>query len=59
MRAESEINWSRRDINMSGLKVIFLPQWPNNPYQKLLAEHLEKLGVQMEDDTGLAHLKPY
>lgn len=33
---------------MTGLKVVFFPEWPNNPYQKLLIEHLEKLGVQLE-----------
>lgn len=36
-------------LSLSSLKVSFWPQWPNNPYQKLLADSLEKLGVGLED----------
>lgn len=43
---------------MSELRVICLPQWSNNPYQELLAEHLEKLGVHIEDDTLSDELQP-
>lgn len=32
---------------MNDLKVIFFPEWPDNPYQKLLIENLEQLGVQL------------
>ena len=41
---------------MNKLKVKFCPQWPNNPYQNLLAEQLEKLGVQMEDNVSNGRL---
>ena len=33
------------------LRVIFFPQWLDNPYQNLLAEHLEKLGVQLDNSS--------
>ena len=32
---------------MSDLKVAFLPEWFNNPYQVQLREHLTRAGVQM------------
>lgn len=32
---------------MSNLKVAFLPEWFNNPYQVQLREHLTRTGVQM------------
>lgn len=37
---------------MGGLKLIFLPLWTSdNPYQKLLIEQLEKLGVEMGEEN--------
>lgn len=38
--------------NMGSLKLIFWPLWiAENPYQKLLIEQLEKLGVQMGEEN--------
>jgi glycosyltransferase involved in cell wall biosynthesis len=33
---------------MITLKCVFYPHWPSNPYQKLLAEKLKSIGVQVE-----------
>jgi glycosyltransferase involved in cell wall biosynthesis len=33
---------------MTNLKCVFYPHWPRNPYQRLLAERLGNLGVQVE-----------
>jgi len=40
-----------KDGGANGLKLIFHPYWCDNPYQKLLAEHLIKLGVQWKEKT--------
>lgn len=51
---------------MSGLKSVFMPYWSGNPYHKQLVEHLDKLGVQVEEagfkniflPTAIAQWKP-
>ena len=35
---------------MKKIKVIFLTDWLDNPYKKLLIEHLSYKGVQVEID---------
>ncbi|WP_026733925.1 glycosyltransferase [Fischerella sp. PCC 9605] len=46
---QPQINQNQRNNNREKLKVVFAPQFLKiNPYQKQLAEHLERLGVQMQ-----------
>jgi glycosyltransferase involved in cell wall biosynthesis len=40
-----------KDGGANGRKLIFHPYWCENPYQKLLAEHLIKLGVHWKEKT--------
>lgn len=51
------INSLTYDRNMGSLKLIFWPVWTSeNPYQILLIQQLEKLGVQMGEDTRTSSL---
>ncbi len=37
---------------MSELTTVFLPRWRDNPYQRLLACHLERLGVKVKEASN-------
>ncbi|MCA1991988.1 MAG: glycosyltransferase family 4 protein [Coleofasciculus sp. S288] len=47
---------STEQSSASRLKVAVRPWWHDNPYQKLLAEHLEKLGVEVKGVGSQTHL---
>lgn len=51
-----QLTRDKEENDTSNLKVLIWPRWSTNPYQNLLAEHLEKLGVQVEEAEDLESL---